>query len=207
MNNALLILLLLLLPGGEKFLNDIELYQKESYFKQKVYQEHDYKSFAALKEANETVNPDNYDSHLLNAAVFFATNKLRDEKKLKQFKFSSNLRDAATVHTYLMVDKKFFDHFNSRNLKLRSPEDRIKLFGTEASAAGENIDYTHIAMPSQTSYLQLGELLVNDWFHSPPHKKNMMSKSFSSLGCAAYFETKNKEGVRYVKATQDFSSP
>ncbi len=207
MNNYLIALLFLLFPGGEKFLNEIDLYQQESYFKQKVYQEHDYKSFAGLKEVKEIVNPDNYDFHLLNAAVFFATNKLRDEKKLKQLKYSANLRDAAAVHAYQMVDKKFFDHFNSRNLKLRSPEDRIKLFGITASADGENLDYTFVKMPSQTTYLQLGEQLVDDWFHSPPHKKNMLSKNFSNLGCAAYFEAKNKDGFRYVKATQDFSTP
>lgn len=207
MNNTLLLLLLLVTSGGEKFLDDIPAYQLDSYFKQKVYAKHDYKSFALLKEANEVVNPDNYDLHLLNAAVFFATNKLREEKKLKQLKFSSALRDAATVHTFMMVDKKFFDHFNNRNLKLRTPEDRIKLFGTNADFAGENIDYTNIKMPSQTTYWQLAQMIVDDWFHSPPHKKNMLSKNFRSLGCAAYFEIKNKDGFRYVKSTQDFSAP
>lgn len=203
-----LLLLLLLLVGGnaEKFLNDVPFYNNDSYFKEKVYTEHDWKSFMQLKEANETVNPDNYDLHLLNAAVFFSTNKLRDQKNMKQFRYSPTLRNAAVVHSYQMVDKKFFDHYNKRNLQLRTPDNRIQLFGTTANAAGENIDYTHILLPSKTTYVQLGELIVDDWFHSPPHKKNMLNKSFGALGCGAFFETKNKEGARYVKATQDFSN-
>src|SRR4051794_13492167 len=113
-----LLSLLFLIADGDSFLKDIPLYQKDSYFKQKVYAEHDWKSFFQLKEANQIIDPDNYDLHLLNAAVFFATNKLRDEKKLKQLKFSNALRDAAVVHTQQMIDKKFFNHFNNRVPKL-----------------------------------------------------------------------------------------
>ena len=75
MKNLLLLVFNLMFAGGEKFLNDIPLYQKESYFKLKVYAEHDWNSFYVLKEANQVVDPNNYDLHLLNAAVFFATNK------------------------------------------------------------------------------------------------------------------------------------
>lgn len=207
MKTPLLLLFLFLGSGNaEKFLNDVPLYSNESYFKEKVYAEHDWKSFMQLKDANEIVNPDNYDLHLLNASVFFSTNKLRDKKNMKQFRYSSTLRNAAIVHSYQMVEKNFFDHFNKRSIPLRSPDNRIQLFGTLASTAGENIDYTHIVLPSQTTYAQLGELLVDDWFHSAPHKKNMLSKNFGALGCGAFFETKNKDGVRYVKATQDFSN-
>lgn len=82
MKTPLLLLFLFLGSGNaEKFLNDVPLYSNESYFKEKVYAEHDWKSFMQLKDANEIVNPDNYDLHLLNAAVFFSTNKLRDKKK------------------------------------------------------------------------------------------------------------------------------
>ncbi len=207
MKTPLLLLFLFLGSGNaEKFLNEVPSYNNDSFFKEKVYAEHDWKSFMQLKEANEIVNPDNYDLHLLNAAVFFSTNKLREKKNMKQFSYSPKLRDAALVHSYQMVDKKFFDHFNKRSIPLRTPDNRIQLFGTFANAAGENIDYTHIAMPSQTTYVQLGELIVDDWFHSAPHKKNMLNKNFGALGCGSFFETKNKNGARYVKATQDFSN-
>ncbi len=191
---------------GDKFLSDIALYQRDSYFKQKVYTEHNWKSFMALKEANHAVNPDNYDLHLLNAAVFFATNKIRNEKKQKELTFSAPLRDAAVVHCQQMVDKHFFNHFGKLP-KLRSPDDRIKLFGTtNANAEGENIDYNHI-QPGKTTYWQVAEQIIDDFYHSPEHKKTMLSKMYTHLGCAAVLESSNKDGgLRYYKATQDYSA-
>jgi uncharacterized protein YkwD len=201
----LFILSFLLTDGDEKFLADNILYQRDSYFKQKVYAEHNWKSFYQLKEANAIVNPDNYDLHLLNAAVFFSTNKLRDEKRLKQLSFSAALRDAAVAHTQQMIDKKFFNHYNNKTPKLHLPDERMRMFGAQCRACGENIDWNNIPMPSGTSYIALADKLVDAWLHSPPHKKTMLSKEYSHLGCAAVFEAKDKNGVRYVKATQDYS--
>ena len=206
MKTLLLIFTSLLLPGSiNKFLEEIPAYQKDSYFKQKVYDEHNWKSFYQLKEPNEIIDPDNYDFHLLNAAIFFATNKLREKKKLKVLSFSAALRDAAVVHSYQMVTKNFFDHINNKTRKLREPDERMRMFGAQFKACAENIDWNNIPMPSTTTYIQMADKLVDAWFHSPPHKKNMMSKQLSHLGCGAVFEPKNKNGVRYIKATQDFS--
>ena len=205
MKNLLLFTFALFNSGGEKFLKDIPLYQKESYFKQKVYAEHDWKSFSELQEASQIVDPNNYDLHLLNAALFFVANKVREDKRLKPLKFSPQLRDAAVVHSQQMIEKKFFDHFNNKTRKLHSPEDRIKLFGVEADAMGENIDFYNIDMPSKATYLQLADKIVDEWMHSTPHRKTMLSKIYSHLGCGAMFEESDKNGVRYIKATQDYS--
>ncbi len=203
--NLLLLVLVAVSGGGEKFLEEIPLYKKDSYFKEKVYEEHSWKSFSALKEVNQIVDPNNYDLHLLNAALFFVTNKVREEKKFKPLKYSAQLRDAAIVHSQQMVEKRFFDHFNSKTKKLRSPEDRMVLFGVQASAMGENIDYNNLEMPSKSSYIQLAEKIVDEWMHSAPHRKTMLSKTYTHLGCGAMFEASNKDGVRYIKATQDYS--
>ncbi|HLP51427.1 MAG TPA: CAP domain-containing protein [Chitinophagales bacterium] len=202
----LLSFLLILNAGGEEFLNEVALYQKQSYYKDKVYAEHDWKSFYALKEANQVVNPDNYDLHLLNAAIFFSTNKVRAGKKLDALIYSGPLRDAAVVHSQQMVDKKFFDHFNNKTRKLRTPEDRMVMYGvTQAQAMGENIDFNNIQMPSKTTYIQLADKVVDAWMHSAPHRKTMLSKGYSHLGCAGVFEAKDKTGYRYIKSTQDYS--
>lgn len=203
--NLLLLVLITVGGGGEKFLEEIPLYLKDSYFKEKVYAEHSWKSFSALKEANRIIDPDSYDLHLLNASLFFVTNKVRQEKKLQPLKYSAQLRDAAVVHSQQMVEKRFFDHFNNKTKKLRSPEDRMVLFGVQANAMGENIDYNNLAMPAKSSYIQLAEKIVDEWMHSAPHRKTMLSKTYSHLGCGAMFEASNKDGVRYVKATQDYS--
>jgi len=204
-----IILLLLTIPAfnsGEKYLDKIELYQKDSYYKQKVYTEHNWKSFSQLKEVQAVVDPTNYDLHLLNAAVFFATNKMRESKGSKALQFSSQLRNAATVHTSQMIEKNFFDHFNRLTPALRSPEQRIKLFGVTSTTLAENVDYTNIPVNSNTTYLQLAEKIVKDFYDSPPHRKNMLGLEFTHLGCAAIFEAHDKQGVCYIKATQDFSA-
>ena len=205
------LLILLLIPlfafdAGENYLAKIPLYQKESYFKQQVFAEHNWKSFYKLKEAQAIINPNNYDLHLLNAAVYYATNKLRESKGLKTLQFSPQLRDAAVVHTNQMIEKNFFNHFNNLTPALRSPDQRIKLFGIGTTAMAENIDYNYILLNGKKTYLQVADEIVDDFYHSPPHKKNMMSKEFTHLGAAAIFETRSKQGAMYFKATQDFTA-
>jgi uncharacterized protein YkwD len=206
-----ILLMLALLPllafdTGKKYLDKIELYQKDSYYKQKVYTEHDWKSFIKLKDAQAIVDPNNYDLHLLSAAVFFATNKMRESKHTKPLKFSPQLRDAATVHTAQMIEKNFFDHFNRQTPELKTPEQRMGLFGIGEIPLAENVDLTYIqAINNRTTYIELAEKIVQDFYDSPPHRKNMLGKDYTHLGCAAIFEHNHKQGVHYVKVTQDYS--
>jgi uncharacterized protein YkwD len=202
----LVIILLCSFDGGSKYLDKISLYQKDSYFKEQVYRDKDQKGFYAMQEPNQVIDPDNYDLHLLGAAVFFATNKLRVSKGLKPFKYSGHLRDAAVIHTWQMVEKNFFDHFNNFTPALRSPEQRMKICGVNADAMAENVDYNHLLRSDHTTYIQLAETIVDALYHSPPHRKNLLNKIYTQCGCAAIFESKDKQGARYVKATQDFSS-
>lgn len=206
-----ILLLLALVPllafdTGEKYLDKIALYQRSSYFKDQVYAEHNWKSFYKTLPAQSIVDPDNYDLHLLCASVYYATNKLRESKGLKPLQFSPQLRDAAVVHTNQMIEKNFFDHFNSRTPALRTPDLRIKIFGVNSTAEAENVDYTNIPINGPTTYIEVAEKIVDELYHSPPHRKNMLGKEFKHLGCAAMFEAKDKQGVRYIKATQDFSA-
>ena len=197
---------LLSFDSGDKYLDKITLYQKDNYYKQKVYEEHTWKTFYQLKEAQAVVDPEHYDIHLLNAALYFATNKLRETKGGKVLKYSPQLRDAAVILTWQMVERNFFDHYNRLNPPLSSPEKRIKLFGLNSNALAENVDYTYIPVNGTVSYLQVADKIVDNFFHSPPHRKNMLGKEFTHIGCAAMFEAKDKQGVRYLKATQDFSA-
>lgn len=198
--------LVLQISGAEKFINEISLYNKDSYFKQQVYQEHDSRSFFELPEAKAQIDPDNYDLHLLNAALFYATNEIRIKKNRKPLGFNAALRDAAVVHTYQMVEKNFFNHYNTKTPRLRSPENRVTLFNTAAAAVAENIDWNHIEA-AETSYAEVGRLIAKDFYESAPHRKNMLSSQYKKLGCAVIFEKADREGFRYFKATQDFSAP
>lgn len=202
----LALVLVLQNTGGEKFLNDITLYQTSSYFKQQVYLEHDTHSFFELPAAKALIDPDDYDLHLLNAALFYATNEIRIKKNRKPLIFDAALRDAAVVHTYQMVQKNFFNHYNTKVPKLRSPENRIRLFMGTGTTAGENIDWNHIET-GEASYAYVGRLIAKDFYESSAHRKNMLSNQYKKLGCSVFFENADREGVRYFKATQDFCAP
>lgn len=198
------LLLFLLLPDGEKWLREIALYERSSYFKTTVYAEHTPQSFFALKEVSQPIDYRTYDMHLLNAAVFFATNQLRERKKLPPLVFNAGLRNAAVVHTNQMIDKRFFDHMNNKTRALRTPDDRLALFVPTYTAGGENIDYNHVGLQAKATYADVAKLIVDDFFESAPHKKNMLSKNFNALGCGAMLELKPEGDQIYFKATQNF---
>lgn len=192
------------LPDGSKWLSRIEWYQQESYYKEQAYREQDAKSFAALPEPNRMVNPEQFDFHLANACVFYATNELRESKGKPTLKFSGTMRDAATVHTYEMISRNFFDHYNRSNRKLYSPENRISLFEKNYAEIAENCDYTYMLPEKPFTYLELGREIVSHLNTSTPHRKTMLSKSLTHMGCAAMFEAKQRKGAWYVKTTQNF---
>jgi uncharacterized protein YkwD len=163
-----------------------------------------------MKEAQQIVNPADYDFHLLNAAFFYATNKLREERKVKPLQFSEALRDAAVLHTHEMVTKKFFSHYNNNGSpKIRTPKQRILLFaGTEQlGLSGENCDENFVEPYEPLTYIQVAERITKDLYDSPPHRANMLEKGFRHLGCAVIFEQpRGKNEAVYLKATQDFTS-
>jgi len=150
---------------------------------------------------NQIVNLDNYDLHLVNCGFILATNKVREDKHLKPLKILPLNSEMLLLFTRSRwLKRNSFDHFNNKTPKLHSPEDRMILFGVKADAMGENIDLNNIELPSKTTYLQLADKIVDEWMHSAPHRKTMLSKAYSHLGCGAMFEESDKNGVRYIKS-------
>lgn len=211
MRNIVVILLVFLSlaaaapPALDTYLAKVPGYSGESYYKQQVYSEHTWKTFYALPDAKKVIDVNNYDLHLLNAALFYATAKVRSEKGLGEIKFNSGLRDIALIHSHLMVTKKFFDHNNRFDAKLKTPAQRMELIGISNTWTGENIDLNYIENGKNTTYLQVAEKAIADFLKSPPHKKTMLDKNYNSLGAAIFLDTKDDQGVRYFKATQDFA--
>lgn len=199
-------LLLFLLPDGQKYLNEVNLYQQTSLFNTNVYAEQSLAEFVKSAPANAVIDPTSYDLHLLNAALHFATNENRLKHHRGELKFAAPLRDAAVLHTNEMIARNFFDHYNKKNRKFYSPEQRLNAFDIKNVASAENCDYTYIVLDKQTTYIQLARAIVTDFYESSGHKKNMLNKTYTHLGCGAMFESKSKKGVWYVKATQVFAA-
>lgn len=206
-------------------------FKTHSGFSDSDYSQYTYETFAELESAKHGINLDDIDYELLNASIFYATNKQRVKYIKKPFLFFPLLRDAAVTQSSQMVKYDFFDHQNSKNAKLRTLKDRLENAGgaNKYMAAGENIseffllnyqakDYFRIEkinnkkvyVNSKTgkqinlhTYLSFGEAIVADWMTSPGHRANILEEKFTHLGCGSLRSTKPGEFPK-AKATQVF---
>jgi uncharacterized protein YkwD len=203
-------------------------------FRDSDYAKHTYKSFAALPAAKQAIDADNIDYDLLNASIFFATNRQRVLNNRKVLQFSPEGRDAAKLQSQQMVTYNFFAHQNPKNAALRTLKDRLKsVAGTkEFLSAGENLaeyfllDYVaketysieyqgskKVFIRSKTgkeikphTYVSFGEAIVADWMTSPGHRANILEAAFTHLGCGTLLSTK-PDAFPKAKATQVFCTP
>jgi uncharacterized protein YkwD len=200
-------------------------------FTDNQYSQYTYESFNKLPVANEEIDLENIDYDLLNAAIFYATNKQRKVFNKPQFQFYPLLRDAAVTQSAQMVKYNFFDHVNPKNAKLKNLKDRLEYVGGSGKylAAGENISeyflmdyqpkeyfrvekvnnknvYYNIKTNKQIkphSYRTFGEAIVADWMTSPGHRANILDDRYTHLGCGSLYSTKANEFPK-AKATQVF---
>ena len=162
-----------------------------------MYKDHTFRTFEKLNAANKNINFKNIDYKLLNAAIFFETNRQRKKYSKERFGHSIALEKSAQTHSKDMVVKSFFSH-TSKVKSRKKLSQRIAFGGLqEYYAAGENIAMTS---STSTTYLALAKDLVNIWMKSPGHRKNILNPDFKFMGCGAYFYKQNA-----VYATQVFS--
>jgi uncharacterized protein YkwD len=109
-------------------------------------------------------------------ATLCVLNAERTRRDLRPLRLSDKLSTAARNHSRAMVRQKFFSH---DSLDGRSFVDRIRstgyLSGASSWAVGENIAY---GSGSRSSARSIGSA----WMNSPPHRANILSKSFREIG-------------------------
>lgn len=195
---------------------------------QGIYDSLDIKTFREHTAFNQKINIENFNSDLLNAAIFYATNEIRKKHKLSILKYNSALEKAANLHSADMAKNNFFSHTNSKNKKHKEPEDRAKIAGIQNPHIAENIiegfilEYTandrvipgdpgvfyrdekFIPIEART-YLQLADEMLKMWMDSEGHRANILAKDAVELGCGcALFYMKDFNHMPCVKATQNF---
>ncbi len=171
---------------------------------------YDWKSFYTLPGVNEIIDLHNPDYELLDAALYHATNEVREKYQKPLLKYSEVLHRAAALHSNSMIEEDFYDHYNSKDKKLYYPVNRIKASGGNFSAFAENIaeyqiiktgsyycptplkngSYTYLncknnqTYPTYT-YLEYARRAVDGWLNSPSHRINLLSVDVQYVGCAA----------------------
>ena len=181
----LLLLLLSVISGHVYAQWSDDMYPRYSY--------DDYTDYAAF---NQSISATGYDAHLLEAAIFYETNRQRVKHGLSQLQFDHNLRVCAHNHSVDMVQQDFFSHTSPVAGKERM-KNRLAQVGYTNCASAENIAYG----PIQSTYAETAQYLLKIWMNSSGHRENILDY-YTHLGCGAAFY--KEDSFIYVKATQNF---
>lgn len=200
---VILFLPLFVFPRENKFLKKFTDYNKKSYYAESVYKEHSWQTFYALNDVHQTIQTDSIDLHILNACLFFATNKLRAMYKLPAFTMDIRLKNAASIHSYQMSMHHFFSHDNPYVDAIKTCNDRLKICGIQPVRGSAENCHKAIVDDNSLTYIELAQEVIESFFQSPGHKKNLMYQAFKYAACGVAYDFEDDEEV-YLLVTQDF---
>ena len=100
----------------------------------------------------------------------------REKNGVETLAVDRDLEQAATGHSEEMAKMNYFSH-TSPVPGRQTPGERIGLTGINPRATGENIAKFG-AYPLDT----LAQNAVIGWMNSPPHRKNLLSPTFTHIG-------------------------
>lgn len=196
------------------------------------YNGFDTAGFRLYEPARQPIDFNNVNYPLLNAAIFYETNRRRVENGKNPFTHAWALEEAAFMHARDMATLDFFSHENPSEPAKRTLLQRLALFGVNDGFRAENIsevfgiryipgspvippgkgttefrDYqTGRPIPNHT-YLSIAEALLDGWMKSPGHRANILNGELLFLGCGAYhYVDHGFYGMDQFKAVQNFSS-
>lgn len=190
--------------GPDRYLAEIRKYNEASVFEDERYKDMTWEKFYHLDESNDLIDPNNYDFDLMNAAVLFAVNKYRDAHGIKPLKFEPRLRDAASIHSYQMVRRNFFDHVNRYDKAIAMPNNRTEMCKYAGERIAENLARSYVDIQKPMTYTQVADMVVKELSTSYDHNKHMLDPTLDKIGCAVIFEERPIEGYIYLRTTQDF---
>ncbi|EMY71284.1 CAP domain-containing protein [Leptospira vanthielii] len=189
-------------------------------------------TFPSYAPANSTIDFAKVDYPLLNAAIFYVSSKERKSLGLRPFKYSEKCEQAAFGHAQDMVTYDFYSHTSTVNGK-ETLRDRLDLVGITDTYSAENIinsfgiqyqggravftpvqngspffSYTKAGTPIPNhTYLSLAKAVVETWFNSPGHRKNILNPEFTYMGAGtSFYKDKKFYDIDKVKAVQVFTA-
>ncbi|MDX2248385.1 MAG: CAP domain-containing protein [Bacteroidia bacterium] len=183
------------------------LSQNSGIFPDSAYSKYTWQTFVKIPQLQDTLNWRKVDYSLLNAAVFFLTNKAREENRRSLLLFSPALRNVADFHSTQMAKYEFVDHYNRINAAYSTPEKRGRKFNTSVIAenvassflynyksgspfyrASNGASYDFFTNDNEPilphTYLDFARQIVNDWMTSKGHRSNILHPGLRTLGCA-----------------------
>ena len=163
-----------------------------------MYQAYTYQTYTDYPAFNEPIQLGHVDAELLEAALFFETNRQRAAHELPEFNYDTNLGICAHNYSVSMVQNNFFAH-ESPVAGEETIVERLAAVGYPNCTCAENLALCALKM----TYAETARYIVEEkWMKSKGHRANILRKGLTHLGCGAAFYQDGR--VVYVKATQNF---
>ncbi len=132
----------------------------------------------------------------LEAALLHATNAARGAQGLAPVRQDEGLARAAREHAAEMAQLDYFSHGSPLPVH-DSLQKRLALAGSPLVDVAENI--VMLAQPGGDA--AAASQAVDDWLHSPPHRRNLLDAHYDRVGFGA---SRNAQGELFV--VQDFGA-
>ncbi len=129
---------------------------------------------ASVFECHESLNE-------LECLIYQETNKLRLKEGLPRLVFSEQCQAAAAYHTQRMAETGVYAHEIKGDMTFGQ---RVEYFEVPGSRVSENIHARK--MKEFSSVEEAASEIVNDWYESRGHRKNMLNSSARAIGIAAF---------------------
>jgi len=149
------------------------------------------------QEGGPKLSPSQF-SAKVESLLMEKTNEAREGKKLSPLGDDETLFHAARDHSQDMLKRNYLSHFSPEK---KSVVDRVKKYQPKLQRSlGENL-HTISSAQGLVDPSAVADQMMDDWMHSPPHRKNILSKDYAYLGvgCAS-------DGQR-IFCTQVFGGP
>lgn len=193
------------------------------------YEFHDHTSFFSLDIVHQTIDLTDVNYALLQAAIFFRTNEIREQHDLHALQYSENVEQAALNHSNDMVEHDFFSH-TSPVPGRRTVSDRLaevgiggpfaenltQVFSIQYEAgrpvyplSGDGqVSYQHSGDPIPVhTYASISEVALEQWMNSSGHRRNILLErmNFMAIG-AARFTNDEFYNIDMFAITQNFTA-
>jgi uncharacterized protein YkwD len=172
----------------------------ESAWDENLYTRYDHISFFTYGPAQQRIKLNNIDYPLLQAALFYETNRVRLSEGRPALAYHAGCAAAAQMHARDMATGKFFSHENPKDASKRTLKDRVARFDIRWGWLAENINQ---GMGNGT-YIEVARQYVDSWMNSSGHRANMLSNNATHMGTGAY-NAGSKYSDLYFDAVQVFA--
>ncbi len=148
----------------------------------------------ATPEASDAARPD---LAKVEELIVKLTNEFRRQESRPELQRNPKLTATARYFADYVGRTNRFGHEADGS----QPWDRAKKHGYIYCVIGENIAYDYNSAGFGTE--ELARRFVEEWKHSPPHRKNMLDPDFTDVGVAVAHSPR----TGYYYAVQDFGRP